>query len=848
MQLFPQVIKDCPQWAICGFYPGTSSEKQPYVWDNEEGKLVPLRKKGTAHGEANLNLLMSHEDAVRCVKYYNQAGHSLNIGFYLMPGDPFCCVDMDLKDSWSDEQKQQAGARYAKIVETFGSYTEISRSGNGLHMWIYSIPQEGKRRDGVEVYSQYRFIICTGNHWDISPLTVAGATGSATEAHVANMLHLLLSEMTSTDNSDGFEMREYTEDEFDADPHAIQDQDIYIQLCEQENGILFKQLWEGRWDVNEIDHTLGERSFPSQSEAEFALIDFLCFKTKYNFQVRRLFMYSKMSDRYDDSRRDPGDKIKKPYHLERMISRYRYDSHIKSLSVKAIVESNVTNILEQKSNLIQQTTPERPLMEFRTSDGNYSTEEVTDLDWPPGFMGELARSMYRSSLYPIKDICILSSLALFSGICGKSWNTFTKSGLNNYFTLVAKSGIGKEAFRSNIESLLGQVSLFGGSGGKQCIGVERVLDCTTYASDSALRKGTVIEAGFIGCGSILHYRTETGSFFRNAKNEMGKAKDIMDEMLSLYDKGHFYAVSGGTRHSSKENTTSGGKVVAYSFAGETTPDEFYGYLDDRMMSNGIMSRFIVWECHAQRPLMNRDMTTQYPDNILDTVGHIYREAVKLATGQEPSYVYMSNDAIAKWESLDVEVQRYLNKGDDDQEVQDEMFRQLYNRKSLKLLRISSLLAIADNNVKPVISMEHYLWAEKFIDEANSRMIARYNAGDIGANDSQAREKVVLNIINSFLSGKKKPRDYKKYPAFKDNHIVSKSDIATACRQHKAFRNTRNDNIVQLIDNALLGLSTMNVLQEITHADIKEITGNENVRLKCYIVDKKQLKSLIKQGT
>lgn len=46
--------------------------------------------------------------------------------------------------------------------------------------------------------------------------------------------------------------------------------------------------------------------------------------------------------------------------------------------------------------------------------------------------------------------------------------------------------------------------------------------------------------------------------------EVGKAKDIMDEMLSLYDKGHFYAFSGGSKHSSKDNTTAGGKVKAYS--------------------------------------------------------------------------------------------------------------------------------------------------------------------------------------------------------------------------------------------------------------------------------------------
>lgn len=847
MELFPQVIKERSQWAICGFHAGTPAEKQPYVWDNEEGDLVPLRKDGTAHGRANLDLLMSFEEASRCIKYYNQAGHNLMMGFYLMPSDPFCCIDMDIKEEWTPEQKETASARYQKITETFYSYTEISRSGNGLHAWVYAMPQAGKRRDGVEIYSQYRFIICTGNHWDISPLTVAGAAGSDSESYIANMLHLLMSEMTDIGKTDDFDMREFTEEEFDADPYAIPDQDIYIQLSEQENGVLFKQLWEGRWDANDVNLSIGERAFPSQSEAEFALIDFLCFKTKYNFQVRRLFMYSPMSARYDDNRRQYGDKVKKSYHLERMIKTYRFDDHMKSMSVLQVVKNNVEEALERAEKLREQTTPERPPMEVRTSDGNYTEEEVDGLQWPPGFMGEIARSMYYASLYPIRDICVLSVLSLFSGMCGKAWNTFTGSGLNNYFTLVARSGIGKEAFRSNIEALLNQVSLYGGPEGQQVIGAGLVLDTSSYASDAALRKCTIIDGqGGMSCNSVLNYKTEVGTMFRNAKSEVGKAKDIMDEMLSLYDKGHFYAISGGSKHSNKDNSTAGGKVIAYSFAGETTPEELYGYLDDRMMANGIMSRIIFWECYAHRPLMNSSRQQYFPEVIVKGVGAIYKNAITIVAGQEPCTVYMCDDALKKWEALDVEIQRYLNTGNNDGEVTDEMLRQLQNRKALKILRIASLLAIADNHMKPVISIRHYDWAEHFINTANERLIKRYNEGDIGVQDGQAREKSVLKIINSFLTGKAKAQAYNKHPEFKDHCIVTKSDIATLCRQQKSFRNTRNENIVQLIDTAILGLITMNVIQEVSAAELKTLLGREDniPRLKCYIVDKKQLKYIM----
>ena len=63
LELFPQEIKQYEQWAVCGFHPGTSSEKQPYVWDDDLGDMVPLRKDGNDKKPSNLHLLMSFEAA-----------------------------------------------------------------------------------------------------------------------------------------------------------------------------------------------------------------------------------------------------------------------------------------------------------------------------------------------------------------------------------------------------------------------------------------------------------------------------------------------------------------------------------------------------------------------------------------------------------------------------------------------------------------------------------------------------------------------------------------------------------------------------------------------------------------
>lgn len=80
-------------------------------------------------------------------------------GFILREDDPFACIDLDVKDDTTPEQM----ARFERVIDTMDSYTERSKSGRGWHVWVLGKVGKGRRRDGVEVYSQERFIICTGD-------------------------------------------------------------------------------------------------------------------------------------------------------------------------------------------------------------------------------------------------------------------------------------------------------------------------------------------------------------------------------------------------------------------------------------------------------------------------------------------------------------------------------------------------------------------------------------------------------------------------------------------------------------------------------------------------------------
>ena len=98
------------------------------------------------------------------------------IGFVLTDDDPFLFIDLDhvLKDEklcdWAEEL----------IAELPSTYTEISPSGDGLHLYYMlndtpKIPKHKKNFDdgtALEIYFKGRYFTLTGNVYVDSPITV----------------------------------------------------------------------------------------------------------------------------------------------------------------------------------------------------------------------------------------------------------------------------------------------------------------------------------------------------------------------------------------------------------------------------------------------------------------------------------------------------------------------------------------------------------------------------------------------------------------------------------------------------------------------------------------------------
>lgn len=853
MHSFPQEVKDHPQWAICGFKPGTSQEKQPYIWDNESGQCVPLCKDGTAQRPSNLHMLMSFDDAYACVQYHNKYGHNLYVGFYLLPEDPFCCIDMDMKPDWSEEQRQSAEARYRSIISTFHTYTEISKSGWGVHLWLYGDSVQGKRRDGIEIYSQYRFIICTGTHLEGAPFEMSGMKGSPSELYIASWLERLRSEMGDIGGMEDFQMVELTQQEWEADPKRKTLLEIYNQGCAAVNGDLFKQLIEGRWEQHDVAVGVGERAYQSASEAEYALIDMLCFYTPYNFQVREIFYGCPFGDRYFANRRKAGDKVKVEYHFNQMLLKRRRDEARSDQEAQHQAMINMRSALEREERILAATTPSPAPIDYLTTAGTYHQEADSGagIDWPPGAVGELARYMMRRSLRPLKDVAILTALSLMSGIVGKAWNTHTRGGLNNYFILVAKSGTGKDSFKSNMVDIMQQVALRGGHDGTQLFGADNIVNTAEYSSRQALRKNVTVTGptadGETGQGngllSFIHYVEEVGGFLSGVASGIGQAPGLANEMLKLYNESRFDAITAGQKYSNKDHDGAGGRVAAYSFAGETTQEKFFSCINMDMMSGGFMSRMIVWDCDLVRPSENKMVEWDVPQNICSWLGTLVMQASTIYGGTEPCVVQLDSETEEMYDRLDDETNKKLNGDGVNQQEENEAIRQLHSRRAFKVLKIACVLAVGDNHLAPVVTKVHYEWARKFVDTSIEAFTRRYKKGEIGSENFTMGELRIIDYCLSVFDQGKYSNEMKKpqFAYFKRYCIISKNDIKMQVARSRAFRGGQKS-----FDGALVGLAESGTLAFISKQQIEKLEllpGELPFKGHAYILDLDRMRSI-----
>lgn len=703
-----------PQW--CYTFPG----------DPDPGRVKAPRKAGNVLASDVVPTdWMTFNDA--CLEAIKVGG---DIGYILSSNDDYACIDLDVKDVSTDPLKPENWTtkedfdRYWRICQTFNSYTELSRSGKGLHIWVKGNIGKGCRRDGVEVYSQERFIICTGQIVLNRPIV----------AH-QDLLNQMVRDMRSVQLSANYELEEVAEE------HS--DEEILRMASEATNGDKFNELCSctatrivGK---DKIPGSFTQLGYPSQSEADLALMSILAFYSKSNEQCRRLFRYSGLGQRPKAQNDDR--YLNRTLQIIRSRQMQTEVVETESLSMAAELMVQVQkDRKERESQLLHVTGRGEPAPTVAPAAATVAAlAPVTapqgsdsGVPWPPGLAGQMARYIYESAPRPVKEVAIVATLGLLAGICGKAFS-IPRSGLNLYIVLIARSAIGKEGMHSGVSSLMAEVAT------RQPAAM-RFVEFSDFASGPALKKAVAANTSFVNVAGEWGHKLKRLAIEDGRDSPMSQLRTVMTD---LYQKSGPASIVGGISYSNRDSNIASVSGVAYSMIGESTPGKFYDSLTESMMEDGFLSRFVLIEYTGERPPLNKNPLLEPSKSLGDAIAELCTHAMTMIDRQTSCPVGRTDAAAAIMEAFELKCDAQINSTD------NEMWRQMWNRASLKSMRIAALLAVSDNWINPIIQEHHVEWAIDLIMRDIGVMSRRIEGGDIGVNDD-SRERKIVQILREYL--------------------------------------------------------------------------------------------------
>lgn len=255
-EAIPEELKALPRWVM---------------WRHEPGKDgIPTKVPYSANTgrKASSNDPISWTIFSHAVNVW-ESGRYTGIGFELGNDDDIICIDLD------DKKATGKMDEFITLSREFNSFTEISQSGNGIHIWCRGKkPGNSCKRGDFEIYERERFITVTGNQVSGSPNTLNNAQDA---------INRFYENVKPKENK---QPARYVPDT----PVELSDDEIIRIALKNSHG--FDALWRGDFS-----------RYSSQSEADAALTLLLSWYTKDEYQIDRIFrqsgLYREKWDRED---------------------------------------------------------------------------------------------------------------------------------------------------------------------------------------------------------------------------------------------------------------------------------------------------------------------------------------------------------------------------------------------------------------------------------------------------------------------------------------------------------------------------------------------------------------------
>ena len=396
---------------------------------------------------------------------------------------------------------------------------------------------------------------------------------------------------------------------------------------------------------------------------------------------------------------------------------------------------------------------------------------------PPGLLGALASFIYEQAPYPNRTIALAGSIGLLSGLVGRAFNTYTGAGLNQYLLVLASTGAGKEAMADGISKLMLAVQA----------SVPAITDFkgpAHFASAQGLLRALAKSPCFV---SIIG---EFGLKFRALASPKASPNDVALKaaLLDLFGKSGQGKLLDPMAYSDTAKNTPTIQSPALSIIGESTPESFFEAIDEGVIADGLLPRFLVFLAPQKRPYLNPDAVSSPAPALVQAVADLAAICLQYAHTSNAVIVAIDADAAGTFGRFERWTTDQINEGN------SEASRQLWNRANLKAQKLASLCAVGVNPLAPIVTDAEAMWATNLIAEQTNYLLARFANGEVGevAGNESKQTGEVIRIVREYMSAPYGPR-FDNYGCNFEMHrqgVITESYLSRRLGRLPTFKNDR----------------------------------------------------------
>ena len=753
----PEELGRCPNWIL---------------WKHEtvNGRATKVPYDPNTGKHASVSNPKTWGTFEQCRQILPVSGMS-GIGFVITPECGLTCIDIDDPYKLNPDgtpkfnNPEELQQRQIEVSNAFNTYQEISPSGKGLHIWVKGSVPSGRDKFSIGLYPSARYMTMTGQVYKQAPI-----------AECQDPLHQLWADLGSEDKGSG--SVELVEPNIVNDTEQEKtDNEILEIAMGAVNGEKFTDLWQGEWN----------RHYPSQSEADIALINILAYYTKNRVQITRMFRNSGLGQRKKALRAD---------YCEKMINR-AFDQEPEPIDVSALRD----NLAKQFAEKIKPPEPKPLPVSEVARELHVISPEIYQA--PRGLIEELTAFIYASAPRPVPEIALAAAIGLMSGVCGRCYN-ISGTGLNQYTVLLAMTGRGKDAMANGISKLVASV-------------LPTVPQATIFSGPSKIASQEALLKHISKTSkSFLSIMGEFADTLKRMSNDSRNAaqQGVKQAMLDLYNKSGKGCILGNMIYSDAAKNTDSVTAPAFSLLGEATPEKFYELMTDGMISEGFLPRFTIIEYLGNRPELKKNHeNVEVPRTLKEAFSQLCAYSLQLNSSDNVVKIDTSDEAQEFLDEFNRTCDNYINNG-------NSASQELWNRAHIKVLKLAGLLAVGSNYIRPCVSLEHAQWASRLIVTNIQNILKRFDSGDVGVQQNQNTQ--LSDLKKAFSWYFQKPwSEIEKYPGATVNSynakIVPHSFITAVCRSRASFKADRQGP-VQALRTLLISLLESGEIQEVSVMD------------------------------